>query len=183
MPDWLDGLIKIITFVVALYGIMSAVAAKRSAEAAEKQAAAAVTQANSAKDQARAAERQVDLMLKSMSVDHIGSAIRARRAAYDCKESLKGYFLAVESPVNNNYGNAMKKLIAAADALEDIPPVLPNNVRALVFEYVHAVRNNYYQAAGTETANLVLENLSRQADTVIGAMDVAIAASIEQLSN
>lgn len=58
MPDWADALIKIITFVLAFYGIMSAFAAKRSARAAEKQADAALTQAQHAETQALAALTQ-----------------------------------------------------------------------------------------------------------------------------
>jgi hypothetical protein len=69
MPDWLDALIKIITFVLAFYGVMSAVAAKRSAYAAEDQATAARAQADAAIAQLLEARKQSSRGAKDLAQD------------------------------------------------------------------------------------------------------------------
>lgn len=188
-------LVAVISLVISTFTIKAAVAAKRAAlaaevqaKAAETQAAAALeqakhaqTQATAAEIQARAAEKQVDIMLLQLGVDHIAEAIRARRAAYDCKEAVKDYAIAVGGP-SGPVKDANSRVMACADALEDIPPVFPKNVRALVFGYLADLRRDQIQLVVNPDKKNILDGFNRSADLMIAAMDVSISESISRLN-
>ncbi len=170
MPDWADALIKIITFVLAFYGVMSAFAAKRAALAAETQAKHAGTQAKAAEEQAglaavqaRAAERQVDIMLKTMAVDHIGTAIRYRRVMESIWSRVADARMAAGSRVD---GNRRHQIVTAiedcARQLEDMSPVFPPSVRA-------------------DVANFLLRLGQQQGAIVLGAETPAEIAALREL--
>lgn len=168
--------ISIVSMLIATYGIMAAMAASRAAKAAE-------AQADSASAQAHAAERQVEIMSRSMTFDHIGTALKIRRAALDAKEEVERTVQQVRMARGSGsraVHQALLPLRTVAARLEDVPPVLPANVRKIMFGYVQSLNAVDFTSV-TEAGGIPADAMDAEAGALICAIDVAISAMIQRM--
>lgn len=181
-----------IACIVSLWSIMPAIAAKRSAIAAELQAGAAKEQAEHAKTQAGAAvgqaasaERQVAIMQTSFIDDRVGRAMKARRIAIQCRDTVKALDSEIARAQSSvHISQAFGKARSLAEALEDTPPVFPKSVRLLIFDYVQRVFALDLRPPGLNgVSHFPRETMERIANQLIVAMDVAIGDKIAAISD
>lgn len=177
--------------IISIWSIGAARAAKRSASAAETQAFAAVKQvehaeqqAASATLQARAAEQQVQIMRSTMTVDHIGSALKTRRGVVRARAAVRA--LADAETRFRQRPEGRKALEAVRDCtadLEDGPPVFPANVRHILFGYIQDLNAIDDGVVEMTQKSLPSQELDMAAGIVIAAMDVAITEKVAALQS
>lgn len=184
-------LFSAIACLVSLWSIMSALAAKRSAEAAESQARSAQrqadhaeTQAEAARSQARAAETQVAIMAQTMSVDHIGTALRYRRIASDLNTAI------AELRANLRHGihapertMQLERVNDLLREIEDMPPIFPDKIRRMALQFIDSVaRQKSALYIGAETPDEMAQ-LRALYETTITAMTSQIEQDIAAIGD
>lgn len=179
-----------IALVISTFSIMSALAAKRSALAAESQAQHAGTQAEAAKRQAElaevqagAAEQQVGIMQDTLSRDRIGVAYKIRRDVIASRAAVEHLYIEhLRGRGSREIHMALAKVREVTATIQDAPPVLPANVRAIMFGYTANLDGIDDRVTQMSDASVPRDALHREADTLIAAIDVAITALVQRLS-
>lgn len=175
MPEWADALIKVITFVLAFYAVMSAFAAKRSAEAAERQAKHAEEQARAAKAQAEIAERQFDLMKALQSFDSAARITKGRRIVLTIEDAIGA--LATEArraSDGNRIAAAQDKLKAMLVELEDAMHLFPPSMWRSVGAFIEEIEGELPKLARRDIGEESVSSLQNAAKMLGNAMQIEI---------
>lgn len=130
MPEWLDGLIKVIALVFSAYAVMAAVAAKRSALAAEAQAKAALQQAEAAARSARVDEQQLAILLAEKAEAKIAAAHAIKRQLNELAREQAALFQLGLSAAGFAYRKEVERKVSQIHGdLQEAAAVLPAVLR------------------------------------------------------